>query len=147
MAYCAIRDRVLEPILISPFLRADADERENVKLVRQSNEEARPYPGELFIGTVFNQPVVEDSDAPSLRVASITFRDGARNRWHRHTTEQVLVVTHGQGIVANDEVEHQVSPGDVILIPAGERHWHGASPDSDLTHLSILLPGEMTIDD
>lgn len=118
-----------------------------MKLVRQSLDDAQPYPGELFIGSVFAQPLVEDADAPSLRVSSISFQDGARNRWHRHTTEQVLVVTHGLGIVANDEGEHHVSPGDVVLIPAGERHWHGAAPDSNLTHLSILLPGEMTIDD
>lgn len=118
-----------------------------MKLVHQSIEDARPNPGELFIGSVLAQSLVADEDAPSLRVSSITFQAGARNRWHRHSTEQVLVVTHGLGIVANDDMEHQVRPGDVILIPAGERHWHGAAPGADLTHLSILLPGEMTIAD
>jgi quercetin dioxygenase-like cupin family protein len=118
-----------------------------MKLVHQSIADARPNAGELFIGSVLAQPLVGEEDAPSLRVSSITFQGGAKNRWHRHTTEQVLVVTHGRGIVANDEQEYQVQPGDVILIPAGERHWHGAAPGTDLTHLSILLPGEMTIDD
>lgn len=118
-----------------------------MKVVKQSLVEARPNPGELFIGKVLAQPLVLDEDAPSLRVSSITFQQGARNRWHRHSTEQVLVVTDGRGLVANEEAEHQVEPGAVILIPAGERHWHGAAPGADLTHLSILLPGEMTIDD
>ena len=118
-----------------------------MRVVRQSLLDARPNPGELFIGEVLAQPLVSEGDAPTLRVSSITFQQGARNRWHRHTTEQVLVVTDGQGIVADANGEHQIERGDVVLILAGERHWHGASPGSDLTHLSILLPGEMTIDD
>lgn len=118
-----------------------------MKRVRQSLDQAQPNPGELFIGRVLAQPIVADNDAPSLRVSSITFEDGAKNRWHRHTTEQVLVVTDGEGIVASDDEEYQVMQGDVVLIPAGERHWHGAAPGKTLTHLSILLPGEMSIDD
>ncbi len=118
-----------------------------MKRVRQSLDRAQPNPGELFIGRVLAQPMVAETDAPSLRVSSITFLDGAKNRWHRHTTEQVLVVTDGEGIVASDEEEYQVTRGDVVLIRPGERHWHGAAPGKSLTHLSILLPGEMSIDD
>ncbi|HVL24259.1 MAG TPA: cupin domain-containing protein, partial [Thermomicrobiales bacterium] len=86
-------------------------------------------------------------DAPSQRVTAVTFLDGARNAWHRHTTEQVLVVTHGEGIVANDEGEREIAAGDVVLIQPNERHWHGARPGRDMTHLAILLPGTMTIDE
>jgi quercetin dioxygenase-like cupin family protein len=59
----------------------------------------------------------------------------------------VLVVTYGRGIVATESEELHVSPSDVILIPAGERHWHGAEPGQDFTHLSILTPGAVTIDE
>lgn len=118
-----------------------------MKIVHQTESAAVPNRGEIFVGDVLTQNLVTEDDAPSQRVTSVTFLNGARNRWHHHTTEQVLVITHGQGIVATGDDEHLVAPGDVILIPAGERHWHGARPGADLTHLSILLPGTMEIDD
>jgi quercetin dioxygenase-like cupin family protein len=102
---------------------------------------------EMFIGEVRGQNLVADGEAPSQRVTAISFVDGARNRWHWHSTEQVLVVTHGEGIVADGDGEHPIVAGDVVLIQAGERHWHGAKPGASMTHLSILLPGTMTIDD
>jgi len=80
-------------------------------------------------------------------VTAITFQDGARNRWHRHSTEQVLIVTDGEGIVADAGGEQPIKAGDVVLIQPNERHWHGATPGHDMTHLAILLPGTMTIDE
>lgn len=114
---------------------------------RQDRDQATPDSGEIFIGSVFRQNLVAAGDAPSLRVTAVTFEDGARNRWHHHSTEQVLVVTHGEGIVANERDTLHVTPGDVILIAANERHWHGAEDGASMTHLSILVPGEITIDD
>ena len=114
---------------------------------RQDRDKATPDAGEIFIGSVFRQNLVAEGDAPSLRVTAVTFEPGARNRWHHHSTEQVLVITHGEGIVANEQETLRVTPGDVILIPANERHWHGAEDGSSMTHLSILIPGEITIDD
>ena len=99
----------------------------------------------IFVGEVAAQTIVDDEAAELLRVSAVTFRDGARNRWHRHAADQVLVVTDGLGIIADQTEEHLVEPGDVILIPAGERHWHGARPGETMTHLSILTPGELTI--
>lgn len=117
-----------------------------MKLIRQDVRLARPHPARgVFEGEVVSQDLVTDDDAELLRVTAITFRDGARNKPHRHTTEQVLIVTDGRGIVAGADQEFHVGPGDVILIPAGERHWHGAEPGADFTHLSVLTPGEMTL--
>lgn len=101
----------------------------------------------IFTGEVRRQVLVGDDDAPSQRVTSITFVDGARNAWHAHSTEQVLVITAGAGIVATETDEREVGPGDVVLIQPGERHWHGAAPGRDMTHLSILLPSEMIVFD
>jgi quercetin dioxygenase-like cupin family protein len=98
---------------------------------------------DIFIGDVWKQDLITDKITPSLRVTSVSFRDGARNRWHTHTTEQVLVVTSGRGIVANDAEEREITVGDVVAIQPGERHWHGAAPGTDMTHLAILLPGKM----
>lgn len=118
-----------------------------MNVVHVERGQAVPNRGLIFIGDVVAQPVVSDADAKLLRVTAITFQHGARNKWHHHAADQVLVVTEGRGIVANERVENHVGPGDVIFIPAGERHWHGAEPDQDFTHLSILTPGEMTIDE
>ncbi len=101
----------------------------------------------IFVGEVAAQTIVDDAAAELLRVTAVTFRDGARNRWHRHAADQILVITDGNGIIADDAEEHPVEHGDVILITAGERHWHGARPSETMTHLSILTPGALTITD
>lgn len=118
-----------------------------MKRFHQRRAAATKNVGDIFIGDVFMQNLVTDQDAQSLRVTSVTFEEGARNRWHTHTTEQVLVITDGAGIVATGDTELQVEKGDVILIEPSERHWHGAQPDTSMTHLSILIPGEMQISD
>ncbi len=119
-----------------------------VKIVTQDASLAAPRIDEqMFVGDVKGQNLVAEGDAPSQRVTAITFTDGARNRWHRHTTEQVLIVTHGEGVIADASGERAISPGDVILIQPNERHWHGAAPGKDMTHLAILLPGQMTVDE
>lgn len=116
-----------------------------MKRFRQDRQMAIRNTGEIFVGEVFTQNLVTEDDAPSQRVTAVTFEDGARNRWHYHSTEQVLVVTDGEGIVANEDEVLRVTAGDVVLISAGERHWHGAAEGASMTHLSILLPGTMTI--
>ena len=102
--------------------------------------------GSMFTGKVLMQNLVAEGDAPSLRVTSVTFVDGCRNTWHTHTTEQVLVVTDGLGVVADSSGEREIVPGDVVLIDPNERHWHGAREGHDMTHLSILIPGEMKVE-
>ncbi len=117
-----------------------------VKIVSQDIEQAVPRSGEMFIGEVLGQNCVTEDDAPMQRVTAITFRNGAKNRWHWHSCEQVLVVTAGEGIIADESGETAIVPGDVVLIQPNERHWHGAKPGHDLTHLAILLPSTQTID-
>lgn len=118
-----------------------------MKVVRQDRAEALPNPSPIFVGTVRTQNLVAEGEADLLRVTAVTFEDGARNKWHAHSTDQVLVVTEGRGIVATEEREQPVGPGDVVLIPAGQRHWHGAEPGQTFTHLSILTPGQMTVEE
>jgi quercetin dioxygenase-like cupin family protein len=118
-----------------------------MKLVKQDEAAARPNPSPIFEGEVVTQSLVAEGEAVLLRVTAVTFRDGARNKLHHHASDQVLVVTHGRGIVATEDEELRVGPGDVVLISAGERHWHGAEPGESFTHLSILTPGAMTIDE
>ncbi len=98
-----------------------------------------PSSNPLFEGSAVLQPLI---NAGGLRVNEVEFIDGARTKWHTHTFEQVLIVTRGAGIVATDEGEQPVVPGDIVMFDAGERHWHGAQPNHSMTHISINGPGE-----
>ncbi len=98
----------------------------------------------IFVGTVETQTVIGDQSG-HLRVTEVTFRDGARNRLHAHATDQVLIVTAGEGIVATREREEPLRPGDVAFIPVGEPHWHGAVEGRDMTHWAVLGPGETRV--
>ena len=118
-----------------------------IRHVRLDRSQGAPSTNPIFIGSVSIQEVVNDALGELLRVTAVTFEDGAVNRPHRHTTDQVLVATSGSGFVASDDERHPLEPGDVAFVPAGTRHWHGANPESTFTHLSILTPGHTEIED
>lgn len=99
----------------------------------------------IFRGIVHQQPLVTEAMAKGLRLSVITFSPGARTVDHAHSNEQVLYVIAGRGILATETEQHEVAPGTVIFVPAGERHWHGATADSSFTHISITTPGDTTL--
>jgi len=107
-----------------------------MRIERPSPDKRQRTAGEIFIGAVDSQGVIGD-EARDLRLTEITFHDGARNKLHSHTTDQILIVTAGEGIVATEHEERAVRAGDVAYIPAGERHWHGAEPDHSMSHVSV----------
>lgn len=100
-------------------------------------------PSSIFIGEVATQTPHPESE--HLTLLEVHFRNGARNRLHSHTTDQILIITEGQGVVATQAERHDVSPGDVAFIPAGEPHWHGAAPGHDMTHWSITARAQTTV--
>jgi len=118
-----------------------------LRRTRIDRSQARPSADPIFVGPVAIQEIVNDRQAELLRVTAVTFENGARNRPHRHSTDQVLVATDGAGFVATDSEELTLDPGDAALIPANTRHWHGARPGASFTHLAILTPGHMSIED
>lgn len=96
---------------------------------------------DTFTGQVWSSPL---SRAPDRTVTAIgvLFEPGARTFWHHHPDGQVLYVTSGSGRVGNVHGEIvEIAAGDVVYTPAGESHWHGASPNSYLMHLSITTGG------
>ena len=106
----------------------------------------RHFEYDLFRGgDVMHQPLVEaetlDGAAPTVRVQIVAFPAGAYTRLHVHTVDQVLVVTEGEGRIGTLHEDHTVTPGDVLYIAAGEPHYHGATADTAMAHLSILTPG------
>jgi quercetin dioxygenase-like cupin family protein len=91
-----------------------------------------------FTGAVYIQPLFA-APAPARAVGvDVTFEPGARTAWHTHPLGQTLVVTSGTGWVQREggDVE-EIQPGDVVWIPPGEKHWHGATRTSTLTHIAI----------
>lgn len=79
-------------------------------------------------------------------VFAVHFDAGGRSRPHVHRDGQILVVTSGRGVVGDRSGRRQVLPGDVIAAGPGEWHWHGAAPDSPMTHVTVQIPGEGSID-
>ena len=112
-----------------------------MKVVRTSDIEAQESTSKIFRGKVSMQPIIGESK-DELRVAVINFSPGAVNIFHTHTFDQILYATKGTGIVATESKEVTVTPGTFIFIPAGERHWHGATKDAAFSHIAIMPPGE-----
>ena len=98
-----------------------------------------------FTGTVRIDPQFQ-ADAPARAGAGkVTFEPGARTAWHTHPLGQTLIVTDGFGLVQREggPIE-EIRPGDVVWFPPGEKHWHGASPTTAMTHFAIqeMLDGK-----
>jgi quercetin dioxygenase-like cupin family protein len=98
-----------------------------------------PGPPAFFAGDVSTQVITQED---GLDVVLVSFSPGARTYWHTHESAQVLHVTEGKGILATRQERHEVGPGDIVHVSPGEEHWHGATPDSPFTHLSIRTTGE-----
>lgn len=105
---------------------------------RSGTQPSRQGPAEYFTGTVRIDPLFQ-ANAPARAVgASVTFEPGGRTAWHTHPLGQTLIVTAGRGWAQREggPIE-EIHPGDVIWFPPGEKHWHGATPTTAMTHIAI----------
>lgn len=100
---------------------------------------------EFFTGEVRVQRF--EAPAPArVRASKVTFAPGARTAWHSHPLGQILIVTEGRGLVQRwGGAIQEILPGDVVWIPPGVKHWHGATPNAPMTHIAIVeaLEGEV----
>ena len=95
-------------------------------------------PAEYFTGDVRIERLFEAPDPARVRGASVTFEPGARTAWHTHPLGQTLIITAGRGRVQRwGGPAEEVHPGDVVWFPPGEKHWHGATPTTAMTHIAI----------
>jgi 4-carboxymuconolactone decarboxylase len=115
-----------------------------MKVFKVSKIAKVPRVAPLFDGPVTMQPIVDKSLSDRFLIQQVNFDRSVRNKFHTHTIEQVLIVTEGKGIVATDKEEITVVPGDIIFIPAGEKHWHGAAKGSTFSHLYVMSPDSTT---
>ncbi|MGE4529236.1 MAG: cupin domain-containing protein [Rhodospirillaceae bacterium] len=95
-------------------------------------------PADWFTGTVRIDPLFQPEEPARASGAAVTFEPGARTAWHTHPLGQTLIVTAGFGRVQREggPIE-EIGPGDVVWFPAGEKHWHGASPTVAMTHIAL----------
>jgi len=115
-----------------------------MKVVKVSQAAEEPRESPLFTDPVTIQPIVGTDLSKRFRIAQVNFGKGVRNKFHSHTIEQILIITEGEGIVATENEELTVVPGDIIFIPAGEKHWHGATEGSAFSHLFVMSPDSKT---
>lgn len=93
---------------------------------------------ENFTGNVRIDPLFEAPDPARARGASVTFEPGARTAWHTHPLGQTLIVTSGCGWAQSEGgPKEEIRPGDVVWCPPREKHWHGATPTTAMTHIAI----------
>lgn len=115
---------------------------------RNGSRPAKPGPADYFTGEVRLEPLFEAPEPARVVGANVTFEPGARTAWHTHPLGQTLVVTAGSGRVQRwgDEIQ-LIHEGDVVWFPPGEKHWHGANPNSPMTHIAIQerLDGETAV--
>ncbi len=108
---------------------------ENQKSIFPRGEKA---PADYFTGTAWVKMLVPQDETESFSVGNVEFEPGCRNNWHTHPAGQILLVTDGKGYYQEKgEQVRLLVKGDVVVVPSLVEHWHGAAPDSSLTHIAI----------
>ena len=116
-----------------------ANTRNGTMEIKQSGSQpSGKGPAEYFTGSVRVDPLMQAPDPARVAGATVTFEPGARTAWHTHPLGQTLIITSGRGWVQvwGGRAE-EVRPGDVVWFPPGEKHWHGATPTTAMTHIAI----------
>ncbi|MEK7633348.1 MAG: cupin domain-containing protein [Patescibacteria group bacterium] len=108
-----------------------------MKIVHLKNVEKNKVNIPLFTGAIIRQSPLANIKESDLAIDYIYFPKGIRNKFHSHSNGQVLVVTNGSGTIATKSNKYKVKVGDIIWIPSGEIHWHGANANSVFAHISI----------
>jgi quercetin dioxygenase-like cupin family protein len=109
-----------------------------MEIKRNGSRPSARGPQEYFTGAVRVDPLFEAPDPARVRGVLVTFEPGARTAWHTHPLGQTLVVTSGLGWVQREggPVE-EIRPGDVVWFPPGEKHWHGATATTAMSHIAV----------
>lgn len=112
-----------------------------VRKISEVEKESAASP--LFTsGDVSRQPLAPDSN--DFNISVVSFGEGVRNKFHYHESDQILIVTKGQGVVATEDARVEIGEGDVVFAPAGEKHWHGALPGTQFAHITVTRKGGET---
>lgn len=111
-------------------------------LTKMDESQAKVDSGRSFVGTVRTRPLIGAGESKELELLAVYFSAGARTRPHMHEKDQVLYFVEGRGIVATETEKKICTAGDVVTVPGGTWHWHGATRDHAMCHISIRQPGK-----
>src|SRR5262245_41540122 len=112
---------------------------QKMEIKRSGSQPSRKGPDENFTGAVRIDPLFQASAPARVLALSVTFEPGARSAWHNHPLGQTLIVTSGCGWVQSEGgPKEEIRPGDVVWCPPREKHWHGATSTTGMTHIAIL---------
>jgi quercetin dioxygenase-like cupin family protein len=109
-----------------------------ISITRSGSQPSRQGSPDYFTGSVRIEPLFEAQDPARASGGRVTFEPGARSVWHTHPRGQILIVTAGTGWVQQwGSPKEEIREGDVVRIPAGQKHWHGATATTGMTHIAI----------
>jgi quercetin dioxygenase-like cupin family protein len=110
-----------------------------MEIKRSGSQPSTKGPTEYFTGNVRIDPLFQANNPARAVGATVTFEPGARTAWHTHPLGQTLIVASGCGLVQRwgDGSIQKIHPGDVVWIPPGEKHWHGATSTTAMTHIAV----------
>jgi quercetin dioxygenase-like cupin family protein len=115
-----------------------AETEQQMKIQRSGSQPSRPGPEDYFTGKVRIDAPFAGSEPARVGGATVTFEPGARTAWHTHPLGQTLIVTQGRGWIQvwGEEIQ-EMNQGDIVWIPEDVKHWHGATPETAMTHIAI----------
>ncbi len=109
-----------------------------MEIKRSGSQPSGKGPAEYFSGTVRIDPLFTPPEPARVAMALVTFEPGARTAWHTHPLGQTLIVTAGSGWVQREAGKiEEIHPGDVAFFEAGEKHWHGATATTSMSHIAV----------
>lgn len=109
-----------------------------MEIKRNGSQASMKGPSDWFTGAVRIDSLFQAPDPARVQGASVTFEPGARTAWHTHPLGQTLIVTAGCGWVQHEGgAVEEIRPGDVVWLSPNEKHWHGATPNTAMTHIAI----------
>jgi len=131
-------DRIPRWIKLTAALFTKSAKGVIMEIKRSGSQPSAKGPADWFTGTVRIDPLFQASAPARAAGASVTFEPGARTAWHTHPLGQTLIVMSGCGWAQHEGgLIEEIRPGDVVWFPPDERHWHGATPTTAMTHIAI----------
>src|SRR5947209_7368271 len=131
---------LVAPVMGQVITGSSSSKKRSIKMEikRAGSQPSAKGPSDWFTGNVRIDPLFQAPDPAMVQGASVTFEPGARTAWHTHPLGQTLIVTAGFGWVQREDgpVE-EIRPGDVVWFSPGEKHWHGATSSTAMTHIAI----------
>ncbi|WP_179038433.1 (R)-mandelonitrile lyase [Limnobaculum xujianqingii] len=122
--------------MLTPTAFAELERK--VKITPAGSQPSQPGSENYFTGKVRIDAPFQGTEPARIGGATVTFEPGARTAWHTHPLGQTLIVTQGRGWVQEWGSEiREINQGDIVWIPEGVKHWHGATPDTAMTHIAI----------